>query len=264
MIVNDGVAFMILVFSLALRFPNPNPGSCVGRSGGRRITVPSTPRFGGSSVFSPSQSFGAPVVPPTPGTFSGRGFSRGRISCKSSNMFCVVMHFDFVATRGGTDQRSFDNADTENRTQFGNFSRPTFGSTSGGNSVPLGVRTLTNSNGNRSDAAPFGLSNLKINDDQNRNKENSSGGNYQPRQETDHLKSGPEDKEIFGEEIEAKFDGTELPRKRAPLNFVPTARSADELFEEDQKYADKYANLINNDDKLIVEGLNGVELSKVE
>jgi superfamily II DNA/RNA helicase len=68
------------------------------------------------------------------------------------------------------------------------------------------------------------------------------------------LRITEKDKEEFGEEIAKKLIEHTIPRSHAEPGFAPKARSASEIYDEDVKHADEYANIIDEDDDVEIVG----------
>uniref|UniRef100_A0AC34G0D4 ATP-dependent RNA helicase n=1 Tax=Panagrolaimus sp. ES5 TaxID=591445 RepID=A0AC34G0D4_9BILA len=73
-----------------------------------------------------------------------------------------------------------------------------------------------------------------------------------------------EDKENFGDDIEKVLTERNLPYSHADFGFAPDVRNIDEMYDEDLKHAEAYANIINEDDEVEVEGLGDQVLNCVE
>jgi superfamily II DNA/RNA helicase len=53
-----------------------------------------------------------------------------------------------------------------------------------------------------------------------------------------------------------RANGETVP-ERAPVNFVPQARKVDELFSEDQQAEKEYADIVDNDEEVVIENFSG-------
>ena len=65
-------------------------------------------------------------------------------------------------------------------------------------------------------------------------------------------------------EVLSQFVGHELPRKRAGSKFLPTKREVDEIFQEDEEQADRYASGFADDEVAIQQLRDGSTFKTIE